>query len=302
MTAGECILVTGGTGFIGSPLVRHLAAAGHRVVVAGLPASPRPAHGEFIAVDLLDPDAPLRLADVRPDIAVLGAWCAQPPGYLTSMDNVRWLSSTLSLARALIEGGCRRIVGLGTCFEYDASIGYLRENTALKPQTLYGVCKAATHSVVSELCAQLGASFAWARIFYQYGPGEHERRLVASTIRALLRGQRAPLTDGEQIRDFLFVDDVAAAIAAVALARVEGPVNVGSGRPLTVRELAETIAEVCGRPDLLGFGDLPLRPSDPAFICADSGRLRALGWRPRFTPRAGIKESVQWWRERSSGV
>jgi nucleoside-diphosphate-sugar epimerase len=292
----EKVLVTGGTGFIGTPLVEALADAGHRVFLAGRPGS-RNRHGRtFIEADLLDEHAGDTLAELRPEIAVLGAWCAEPPGYLASMDNVRWVSSTLAVVRALLGGGCRRIVGLGTCFEYDTSLGYLRESSLLRPRTLYGACKAATCGIVAELCAQFGATFAWPRIFYQYGPREHEQRFVASTIRALLRGQRAPLTAGEQIRDFLHVDDVAAALAAVVLSGAEGPINIGSGRPVSVRELAEIIGEACGRPELLGFGDVPSRPSDPEFICADVSKLRALGWRPRFTPRVGLVETVQWWR------
>jgi nucleoside-diphosphate-sugar epimerase len=294
---GTEILVTGGTGFIGAPLVQALAGAGHRVLLVDRPGTRHGPGQALIEVDLLDERACERLADARPEIAVLGAWCAEPPAYLTSMDNVRWVSSTLAIVRALLESGCRRVVGLGTCFEYDTSLGYLRETSTLRPRTLYGVCKAATGSIVGELCAQFGATFAWARIFYQYGPREHPQRLVAATIRALLRGERAPLSSGDQVRDFLHVDDVAAAIATAVLSDAEGPINIGSGRPITVRELAETIGEVCGRPELLGFGDLPSRPADPPFVCADAGKVRALGWRPRFTPREGVTETVQWWRD-----
>ena len=84
----------------------------------------------------------------------------------------------------------------------------------------------------------------------------------------------------------------------VVLSDVEGPVNIGSGRPVTVREVAETIGEICGRPELLGFGDMPSRPADPPFICADTTKLRSLGHEPRFVLHDGLSDAVDWWRAR----
>jgi nucleoside-diphosphate-sugar epimerase len=290
------ILVTGGTGFIGTPLVRKLVECGRSVVCVTPPGPAIAGPGSRVEADLLDLRSLERLADARPRIAVLGAWCAQPPAYLTSPDNVSWVSSTITFARALLEKGCKRIVGLGTCFEYDTALGYLSERSEVRPHTLYAAGKVAVFSVLRQLCADFGASFAWPRIFYQYGPGEHPQRIVAATIRSVLLGKRALLTSGEQVRDFLHVDDVASALAMVVLSDVEGPVNIGSGRPVTVREVAETIGEICGRPELLGLGDLPAPPADPRFICANATKLRSLGYEPRFALREGLADAVNWWR------
>jgi nucleoside-diphosphate-sugar epimerase len=292
------VLVTGGTGFIGTPLVRKLLDERQHVVVVIPPGQAATAPRSSMEADLLDLRSLESLAEARPSIAILGAWCAQPPAYLTSPENVSWVSSTITLARALLEKGCKRIVGLGTCFEYDTSLGYLSERSDVRPHTLYAAGKVAAFSVLRQLCADFGATFVWPRIFYQYGPGEHPQRIVAATIRSVLRGERAPLTSGQQVRDFLHVDDVAKALSAVTLSSVEGPVNIGSGRPVTVREVAEAIGAACGRSDLLGFGDLPARPGDPAFVCADVAKLRALGFEPRFGLRDGLEDAVSWWRSR----
>jgi nucleoside-diphosphate-sugar epimerase len=140
---------------------------------------------------------------------------------------------------------------------------------------------------------------AWARLFYQYGPFEDDRRLVPAIILALLRGQEAQLTRGNQVRDFLHVRDVAAALSAVTRSEVTGPVNVGSAEPITVRALVETIASIIGRPDLLAFGALPDRPGDPAIVCSDNRRLvEECGWRRATTHPDGLRGTVEWWRSR----
>jgi nucleoside-diphosphate-sugar epimerase len=101
------------------------------------------------------------------------------------------------------------------------------------------------------------------------------------------------------VRDFLHVEDVAAAVLAVARSGVTGPVNVGSGEPVTVRALVETIGSIVGRPDLLAFGALPDRPGDPPFVCADNRRLvDDCGWHRSRTHAEGLRETVEWWRSR----
>ena len=87
---------------------------------------------------------------------------------------------------------------------------------------------------------------AWLRLFYQYGPFEHERRLMPTVIRALLHNQSVKITKGKQIRDFLHVEDVAAAIWTVARSDLSGPVNIGSGQPVAVRDIVTQIGLILG--------------------------------------------------------
>jgi dTDP-6-deoxy-L-talose 4-dehydrogenase (NAD+) len=105
--------------------------------------------------------------------------------------------------------------------------------------------------------------FAWCRLFYLHGEGEDERRLVPYLRKQLARGEPAELSHGTQIRDFLDVVDAARKIATVALGTLQGPLNICSGVPVTVRELALSIAAEYGRPDLLNFGSRPDNLVDP---------------------------------------
>jgi nucleoside-diphosphate-sugar epimerase len=273
------VLLTGATGFVGSHVARALVREGHEVHAVVRPGSPR--RGEL----------PGEVRVVARD--------AVPGRYLADVENVACLEQGLRLARELARFGCRRFVGVGTCFEYEHGPGSLREDAPAVPRTLYAACKLALWHVLEPLGSTTGMEVAWARLFYTYGPHEHEARLVPSVIRALRAGQPCRLTAGEQVRDFLHVEDVAAALVALAVGRVTGVVNVASGRPVTVRDVVTTIASIVGGDGRLELGALPYSPGDPMSVCADVRRLtREVGFLPRFDLDAGLRQTVAWWSER----
>lgn len=197
---------------------------------------------------------------------VHAAWYAEPGKYLTSPENLTCLSGTLSLARAFAAVGGKRFVGVGTCAEYDTSAGLLAADTPLAPNTLYAACKAATAQVLDHFFGAEDVSFAWCRIFYLYGEGEDQRRLVPYIRGRLEAGEEVLLTQGNQIRDFLDVKDAARMIVDATLGDQEGAVNICSGEAVTVRQLAERIADEYGRRELLRFGARPENMFDPPRI------------------------------------
>ena len=116
-------------------------------------------------------------------------------------------------------------------------------------------------------------------------------------IRAVLRGDEARCTAGTQVRDFLHASDAGAAFAALLLSRVEGGVNIASGQSVTVGEVAMQAASIAGGAGLLRLGAIPMSPSDPPVIVADTTRLsEEVGWRPHITLDAGLRDVVEWWR------
>lgn len=229
------------------------------------------------------------------------AWCAEHGRFWTDPENVRWVGATGELVQAFAAAGGRRAVLAGSCAEYDwTGDGLCVEGqTPLRPATLYGTCKDATRRICEALGAQLGVSVAWGRTFFLYGPGEDERRLVAAVARALVAGERAATSEGTQVRDFLHVDDVAAAFAALVSTEAEGAVNIGAGRGVAIREVVEEIGRAAGRPDLLDVGALPARQGDPPVLVPDVRRLGATGWKPALDLGSGLARTVDWWRQSS---
>ena len=144
---------------------------------------------------------------VPADVTIHLAWTTEPGKYLNSPQNQELLErSRRFLSR--IEG---RAVFTGTCFEFDTSIGVLKENSPTKPTNLYAQSKDVLRRDVEKR-----ANSAWVRFFYQYGPWEDERRIVPAVIGNLLRGEESKLSPGGQGRDYLHVEDVASAVCYLA--------------------------------------------------------------------------------------
>ncbi len=200
------------------------------------------------------------------DTIIHCAWYAKPGKYLQSSKNIDCLIGTLNLAKGCVTAGVRRFVGIGTCFEYDLSLGVLSTETSLKPITPYAAAKASAYIELSQFFSAEHIEFVWCRLFYLYGEGEDSRRLVPYIHQQLSNGKEAALSSGTQIRDFLDVVEAGRVIAQVAKGKLQGSVNICSGVPITVRQLAEQIADKYERCDLLKFGTRPDNIVDPPCV------------------------------------
>ncbi len=299
------VLLTGASGFIGRHCLTLLQAKDYEVhAVSTKPVVPvineTGSNVYWHQADLLNPQSTEELlAEVRPTHLLHLAWYTVPREYWTSTENLSWVQGSLALFQSFVKYGGERAVVAGTCAEYDWDSDCCSETTtALAPTTLYGSCKHALQLILSAFAAQQGLSLAWGRIFFLYGPNEDPARLVASVIQSLLKGQIAPCTSGQQVRDFLYVKDVADAFVSLLVSPATGPINIASGVPVTLREVVEEIGRQFGRPDLIQFGALPDRANDPACLVADITRLREeLGWRPNYELTMGLARTIEWWKK-----
>lgn len=330
------LLITGGTGFIGRQCLPLLVERGYEIhaVTSSAPGAvhdtrapgtahdtrapgtahdtraPGAAHDSrspgregagirWHQADLLDARKTAALiARLRPSHLLHFAWYTEPGKYVTSLENFRWVQASLNLLLAFARHGGTRAVLAGTAFEYEGDHGACCETgTPLKPNNAYGACKAALQSMLAAFAEQAGVSAAWGRIFYLYGPHENPRRLVASVVRSLLKGEPALCSPGEQVRDFLYVEDVADAFVTLMESGVCGAVNIASGQPITVKGVVQAIAEQMARPDLVRLGALPARPNEPHVLVADVGRLtHEVNWRPRYDLTTGLAKTIAWWQ------
>jgi len=304
MSAAKRVLVTGATGFVGRQVIQPLLDRGYEVHVATrrIPAG-LPENIEVHRYDLLDCDVHRPLLErVRPSHLLHIAWYAEHGKFWDAAENTLWLQATLSLVEAFCATGGQRVVGIGSCAEYDWQYGLLVESvTPERPTSLYGSAKLGAGQNAAVIAKAHSVEFSWARIFFPYGPGETESRLIPHVITSLLRGQPADCTHGRQYRDFLHVADVGDALAAILDSQVCGPINIGSGLPVTIGDVALRIGATLGRPDLVRLGAIPDSANSARMVVADTVRLnQEVGWMPKRSLDEGLAQAVAWWRDATS--
>ncbi len=215
---------------------------------------------------------------------------------------------TVNLIRAASDHGSPAIVHTGSCFEYapcDPSRNLI-ESDLIQPFSLYGATKAASVQLALGLSKHLNVPLVVMRLFGVFGPGESDERLVPSLVRHLTSYQPMDLTPGLQVRDWMYIDDVAHALgeAAMHVERLEphSIYNICTGVGRTVREVGEMLASELDRPpSLLRWGARPAREGEPPRIVGDSSRFQAAtNWRPRYTLRSGLRTTATLLQQRSS--
>lgn len=269
------ILLTGASGFVGRQVAKALIEKGLEVTATVRKKSVLPdgLKGTIHIQDLFAEDVPFwreTLADF--DVLVHAAWYTEPGKYLMSEKNLTCLAGTLAMAQGAVHASIRKFVGIGTCFEYDlcktegASQVPLSPHSPLGPTTTYGAAKASAWLTLSEFMKNSAVDFAWCRLFYLYGEGEDERRLVPYLRARLSAGEPVNLTKGTQIRDFMDVSEAGSFIAKAALGPHKGALNICSGHPITVADFARKISREYNREDLLQFGTRQDNLSDPPYV------------------------------------
>jgi nucleoside-diphosphate-sugar epimerase len=302
--SGARVLLTGASGFLGGQVARQALAAG--VDLHDLGRRPGIEGANFHFADLTDAAAVARVvADVRPDGVI---HCAAPGVSYGAMDISAMLAVAVGGTQALY-AACAMlpqppaIVHIGSGFEYAASDAPVDEDAPIIPSaSLYGAAKAASSVVAGGYAASLRIMLL--RPFHIYGAGEAERRLGPMLIAKVRAGERVELTAGEQLRNFLHVDDAARCIWT-ALARIgerNDPhltvLNCGSTAGISLRhfiELLDAELQHAGFSPELALGELPYRTHEPMISLPDIGRLLAtLDWRPQISLEQGIADLVQW--------
>jgi len=234
--------------------------------------------------------------EFKPETCIHLAWYAEPGEYLHSLRNIEFLFQSIELLKVLHSSGCSNVLMSGTCAEYDTSIRVLTEDSPARPETLYATAKLSLNLLGQHFASNHNMNFAWARIFYLFGPHEDERRMVPALIKSLLTETPYPATKGEQVRDYLYVGDVAAALWLIASSKLVGIYNVCSNTSTTIHHLMTTAGKILGKDELIQFGSIPYRDWEPMSILGDNRKLKRAGWRQQFSLDQGLERTVDWWR------
>lgn len=267
------VFLTGGTGFIGSHVINTLLDRGHSVLALkrsskSYPRVPLVREPNWIVRSLNQLDSnSLRDIDV---LLHLAAHSANYP-YDTLDNCLKWnLNAPLLLFKAAYEASISKYLVAGSCFEYGLAAQnyeFIPASAPLLPVHTYPTSKAAASVSFIQWAYERKVSMSLLRIFQVYGPGEEPTRLWPTLMRAGERGHDFPMTLGEQVRDFIFVQDLATRLVdeAEQLYEQEQSIkiqNLGSGKPKTLRSFAQEIWDNLDTSAQLKFGEISYRPDE----------------------------------------
>lgn len=296
------IFVTGASGFIGAAIVRQLLRSSHRVAVLVRGDQPGQRLQELSQDLTLITGDPAEVTTFRNSLETFGADCVMHLGWAgvggrhrndvqTQLQNI---SMSVQLAELTTSLQIPHFIGAGSQAEYGPQPGRIAETTPTQPTTMYGAAKLSACFMTERVCHLAGIRHSWIRIFSTYGPGDNPDWMLPSLIRDLRAGKRPALTAGEQIWDYLQVDDAARAFTSVANRGAEGIFNLGSGQATSLRKIIETIRDAVDPALPLGFGEIPYRPDQVMHLEANIDRLRELaGWQPQISLERGLDELVK---------
>ena len=308
-------LVAGGAGFIGSHLCRMLLEAGEQVVCldnlqtsrsSNLAMLTKYENFEFVQADITAPLPSTIVSRTRQFARIYNLACAaSPPRYQADPEHTMLTSvvGTDQLLR-LAEAADARFLLTSTSEVYgDPEAHPQREEyrgnvSCTGPRACYDEGKRAAETLTFDFARSGRADVRVARIFNTYGPNMDpcDGRVVSNVICQALSGEAVTIYgDGSQTRSFCYVTDTAEALRRLMeVEQIElEPVNIGNPRELTVRELAELVIEMLGRP--VELRNDPLPEDDPRRRRPDIDRAKALlGWEPTTRLEDGLRATMDW--------
>ncbi|MDQ3040651.1 MAG: NAD(P)-dependent oxidoreductase [Pseudomonadota bacterium] len=263
------VVVTGATGFVGRHVVPALLARGH--VVTAVARNP-PERGvapwidevEFVACDVHDEDLEHASLLGVPDALVHLAWPGLP-NYKDLFHIERNLPADYRFLKRMVGAGTRQVLVTGTCFEYGMQSGALSEDNPPLPTNAYGIAKNGLRVFLLALQREHPFVLQWARLFYLHGPGQNAASVLAQLDRAIDAGEQSfDMSGGEQLRDYLSVQEASGYLAAlIERPEITGVVNCCSGQPVSVRRLVELRIEQRSASIALNLGRFPYPDHEP---------------------------------------
>lgn len=276
------VLVTGATGFIGNYVIDYLLKSDKSISITATSKSLEKAKCftwfdslNYVPYDINLYSTNYRGLFVQQDMVIHLAWQGLP-NYedLFHFEDNLW--AHYFFLKNAINSGVKKIVVIGTCFEYGNYNGALNENLVTNPSNAYGLAKDTLRKFIVELKKQNDFSFNWIRLFYLYGQGQNEKSFFSQLKNSLEKGDDVfNMSGGEQLRDYLPVETVAEYIAKISLQRrYEGTVNCCSGTPVSIRSLAEKFVLESKNKIRLNFGFYPYPDYEPMSFWGDNSLLK----------------------------
>jgi len=281
------IFLTGGSGFIGHYLIRELNGNQILALTRKKPKLASSVGVEWLFGDLEQTDRwEEELRQFAPEVCIHLAWEGLPDySKEISEKNVKLSANLFAVLR---RAEVRRIVALGSCWEYGDIQGRVAETQDTKPKSHFAAAKVQVCESFMKESSAAGMEFVWPRIFFSYGPGQRAKALLPTVVAALESHQLPKIKSPDLAQDFVFISDVAEAIALSSTrSKVEGIFNVGSGQLTQVGDFVNIVSAQLGST----FRTHVSGESIGMFASVEKLK-RVVGWEPKYSLQVGVAETV----------
>lgn len=297
-------LITGASGYIGTRLVRKLLVSDYRIIAFDMRFSASFTEEFGNTVKCVE-------GDILDEEKLVGIFEAEAVEFIYHMAGLKNRTNkveefsllnkvnyggTLSVLSAAVKySKIKHIVLMGTTEEYGSAIAPFTEETQELPNSAYGLSKLFATKLARLFYNQYKLPITVLRPSITYGPGQGVEMFLPAMIDTLVKGQTFKMSPGEQVRDFLYIDDlVEAIIACCEEPRLEGEiVNVASGISLQLKEVAEHVAKMLGKEKLLEVGAIPYRGFEIMNYSINIEKILKLSsWRPTTSFEDGLRMTI----------
>ena len=275
------ILVTGATGFVGQNVIPKLIQQNHEVIATSTDIQKAKTFAWYNDVKYIECDYHKEDIDYyrkfdRPEAVIHLAWKGLPnynaPFHVT--DN---LPVNSKLLKNFVDNDIRKLVVVGTCYEYGMQNGCLAEDLCTNPVTQYGLAKDTLRKFLEFVTRDTETSFNWVRLFYLYGEGQ-TNAILPQLDRAIGRGDKIfNMSMGEQLRDYLSIEQATQYLRVITEQRsVDGIINCCLGKPISIRRLIENRIEQRNAKISLNLGYYPYISHEPMAFWGNTTKLKCL--------------------------
>lgn len=292
-------LITGGSGFIGAPVINKLIGSGNNKVLALSRSTQQTAHtGEgqltWLHSSLLPDDAAMeQISTFAPEVIIHLAWEKIPDfSYESSLENLH--NHVAFFRKVLSVPSVKKVVATGSCLEYNKNTGVCTESDTFVSKNYFTWAKNSLRDFLQFECLQKKIDLVWPRVFYVYGPGQRSGSLIPSLIADMKAGIVPGIRTPANANDFIYVDDVADAIVLMCTATIEsGIYNIGAGETTKVIDILSIIEK-----EILGSDTFTKSVTENAKVVAQdinfwadlSKTKKALNWSPVTSIKEGIRQ------------
>jgi nucleoside-diphosphate-sugar epimerase len=278
------VLVTGATGYIGDYVIKELLKNNHEVIATSankIKAENKEWFNKVsyigFSIDEISKHENLFTYFNSPDLMIHLAWSGLP-NYKDFSHIDKNLFPQFLFIQNLIENGLNDLLVTGTCFEYGMQSGALKEDMIALPENPYAIAKDSLRKFIEAFQKKIQFNFKWVRLFYMYGKGQNAKSLISMLNQAVLNKETSfKMSGGEQLRDYLKINEVAEILVKIALqTEVQGIINCCSGKPVSVRGLVEQYLVENNLNIQLQLGHYPYPDYEPMAFWGDNEKLKKI--------------------------